>query len=319
MAVINGTAALFAACAVVGIGPGDEVIMPSFTIISCALAIHATGAKPVLVDCDPATWCMNPEEVAARITPATRAIMLVHIYGHPVDVDPIRDVADRYGLLLIEDAAEAHGAEYKGVRAGALGDIACFSFYANKIITTGEGGMVVTNDEQLAARVRDYRNLAFRQERRFLHTEVGHNYRLTNVQAAIGVAQLETVDARVQRKRQIGQLYNSLLTGIPGLSLPVERPWAHNVYWVYGLVLDEETGYDAVSFAAELHGRGVDTRPFFLGMHRQPILHDQGLFDGEEYPVTDRIAAQGLYVPSGLAITDSQIGQVADVVKEVLR
>ncbi len=318
IALSNGTAALFAAVAVLGLGPGDEVIMPSFTIIGCAHAVLAVGAIPVLVDSDARTWCMDAGQVAERITPKTRAIMAVHIYGHPVDMDPIRELARRHGLAVIEDAAEAHGAEYKSARAGSLGDLACFSFYANKILTTGEGGMVVTDDADLAARVRSYINLAFRTERRFYHTEVGYNHRLTNVQAAIGLAQAEDFEWRVERKREIGKHYVELLADVEGLTLPSEMPWARSVYWMVGIVVGEACGLDAAELARRLRAQGVETRPFFLGMHEQPVLHERGLFAGERYPVAERLARQGLYLPSGLSLTDEQIETVACRVKEAV-
>jgi perosamine synthetase len=316
IAVTNGTAALYAAVDALRLGPGDEVILPSFTIIGCAHAVIAAGATPVLVDADARTWCVDVSQIDARITPRTRAVMAVHIYGHPVDMQPLRDLAAKHGLRIIEDAAEAHGAEYRGARAGSLGDIACFSFYANKILTTGEGGMVLTGDEALAERVRGYRNLAFRSDRRFYHTEFGRNERMTALQAAVGLAQVEDIDARVGRKRAIGRRYTERLVGIDGLTLPVEMPWAKNVYWMYGLVIDEATGFDAEEFARRLLRRGISTRPFFLGMHEQPVLRERGLFAGERYPVTERLARQGLYLPSGLTLTDAQIDRVAEMVRE---
>jgi perosamine synthetase len=320
VAVTNGTAALYASAAAIELGAGDEVILPSFTIIGCAQAIIAAGASPVLVDADPATWCMDADQVARRITPRTRAIMAVHIYGHPVDMDPLHDLAVKHGLSIIEDAAEAHGAEYRGARAGSLGDMGCFSFYANKILTTGEGGMVVTDDAALAERVRSYRNMAFRTDRRFYHTAYGRNERMTALQAAIGLAQVEDIDARVQRKRAIGHRYSALLAGIDGLQLPVEMPYAKNVYWMYGIVIDEALGFDAAELARRLFRRGVATRPFFVGMHEQPVLRARGLFAGERYPVTERVARQGLYLPSGLTLTGDQMERVAAAVRhEVTR
>ena len=318
VAMSSGTAALFAAVAGLGLGPGDEVIMPTFTLISCAHAILATGATPVLVDSDERTWCMDTTEVDARLTSRTKAIMPVHIYGHPVDMDPLRELAVQHSLALIEDAAEAHGAEYQGQRVGSLGDVACFSFYANKIVTTGEGGMVVTDDGELAERVRSYINLGFQPERRFLHTDVGFNYRLTNLQAAVGLAQVEDIDRRVQRKREIGHRYKEHLADVKGLSLPVELSWAHNVYWMVGVVLDEDLGIDAAEFASRLRKAGIETRPFFLGMHEQPVFLEQGVFEGERYPVAERLARQGLYLPSGLALTDEEIKTVSDCVREAL-
>jgi len=318
IATSNGTTALQVAVGCIGLKPGDEIIMPTFTIVSCALAVIYNGGVPILVDCDPNTWCMDVSQIEAKITPSTRAIMPVHMYGHPVDMEPVQELAQRYNLVVIEDAAEAHGAEYKGNKCGGLGDISCFSFYANKIITTGEGGMVLTNDLKFAQEARSLRNLCFREDRRFYHTELGHNFRLTNLQAAIGLAQMERVDELVARKRWMGQAYNEQLKDIVGLQLPVEKPWAKNVYWMYGVVLDESRGKDAVTFGQRLRESGVDTRPFFLGMHEQPVFQKRGLFEGEKYPVAEYLARYGLYLPSGLALTESEIDKVCVAVKECL-
>jgi perosamine synthetase len=326
VAVCNGTVALQLAVACAGVKPGDEVILPSFTIISCVTAVLENGAVPVLVDCDPRTWCLDPAQVAAKITSRTRAIMPVHIYGHPANLDPLLDLADAHGLAIIEDAAEAHGAEYLSRRGGSeawrrcgsFGRLSTFSFYANKLVTTGEGGMVLMDDDADAAHARSLRNLCFQDGRRFFHTELGYNFRLTNLQAALGVAQLERMDDIVRRKRAMGQAYTDRLRGIPGLQLPVEESWARQVYWMYGVVLDEAVGMDAVEFARRLAAAGVQTRPFFLGMHEQPVLLERGLFRGERYPVTDHIARNGLYLPSGVALTASQIEQVCEAVRKVV-
>ena len=327
IAVNTGTAALQVAAACLGLGPGDEVIVPTFTIISCATAIVYNGGVPVLVDCDPRTWCMDVDQVKSKITKRTRAIMPVHIYGHPVDMDPILNLAERHGLAVIEDAAEVHGAEYLSGRetihpawrrCGSFGTLSCFSFYANKLITTGEGGMILTDDAKLAEKARSLRNLCFQGHRRFYHEELGFNFRLTNLQAALGLAQLERIDEIIARKRWIGHEYNSRLSGIPGLQLPVEEPWARNVYWMYGIVLSEETGMDATAFGDKLKKLGIETRPFFLGLHEQPVFHQRGLFLQDRYPVTERIARQGLYLPSGLALTQEQISEVSEAVHEVL-
>jgi perosamine synthetase len=327
IAVSNGTAALQVAAACLGLKPGDEVIMPTFTIISCALAAVYNGGVPVLVDCDPRTWCMDVDQVKSKITERTRAIMPVHIYGHPVDMDPILDLAERHGLAVIEDAAEVHGAEYlsgRGTthpawrRCGSFGTLSCFSFYANKLITTGEGGMVLTDDPILAERTRSLRNLCFQANRRFHHEELGFNFRLTNLQAALGLAQVERIEEIIARKRWMGQEYNRRLAGLRGLQLPVEEPWARNVYWMYGVVLSEETGMDATIFAQRLKQHGIETRPFFLGLHEQPVFHQRGLFVQERFPVTERIARQGLYFPSGLALTAEQLDEVCAAVHEVL-
>jgi perosamine synthetase len=326
--VSNGTTALQLAVASLGLEPGFEVIMPTFTIISCALAVVYNSGAPVLVDCDPRTWCMDVDQVKHKITERTRAIMPVHIYGHPVDMDPILDLAERHGLAVVEDAAEVHGAEYlsgRGTdhplwrRCGSLGTLSCFSFYANKLVTTGEGGMVLSDDPNLAEKARSLRNLCFQADRRFHHEELGFNFRLTNLQAALGVAQLERMEQIVSRKRWIGEEYNRRLAGIKGLQLPVEETWARNVYWMYGVVLSkEETGIDAIAFGQKLKQHGIETRPFFLGLHEQPVFHKRGLFLHERHPIAERIARQGLYLPSGLALTSEQISEVCEAVHEVL-
>ena len=327
IAVSNGTTALQLAVRCLDLQPGDEVIIPTFTIISCALAVVDAGAVPVLVDSEPRTWCMNVSQVETKITPRTRAIMPVHIYGHPVDMDPLLALADKYDLVIIEDAAEVHGAEYFSERdggnpiwrrCGGMGHISTFSFYANKLITTGEGGMVLTSDDTYAEKARGLRNLCFRPERRFYHTELGYNFRLTNLQAALGLAQLERFAEIVAKKRWMGKAYTERLKDIPCLQLPFEEPWARQVYWMYGVVLDESAGMDAAEFARRLQSLGVQTRPFFLGMHEQPVFLNRGLFHGERYPVAERIARQGLYLPSGLALTENQLEQVCEALREVL-
>lgn len=317
IAVSNGTVALQLALRALDLPPGSEVILPSSTIISCVLAVLEADCVPVLVDSDPQTWCMDAAQVAERITPRTRVLMPVHLLGHPCDMAPLWDLADRHGLVIVEDAAEAHGAEYDGRRCGSLGTLACFSFYANKIITAGEGGMVTTADPVLADRLRAMRNLCFRRDRRFLHTELGFNYRLTNMQAAVGLAQVERVADHVAAKRRIAARYLQGLCGLP-LALPVERPWARNVYWMFGLVLDDTIAFDANELAVRLRAEGVDSRPFFLGMHEQPVLRARGLFGGECYPVAERLARRGLYLPSGLGLAASDQERVIDAVRRVL-
>ena len=328
VAVSNGTTALQVAVEAVGIGAGDEVIMPTFTIISCASPVVRAGGKPVLVDSDPVDWCMRVDQVAAAITPRTKAIMVVHMYGHPVDMDPIMALAAKHGLVVIEDAAEVHGALYQSGRGtakstwrkcGGIGHIATFSFFANKLITTGEGGMVITDNAEFAAKARGLRNLCFRSDRRFLHTEHGYQFRLTNMQAALGVGQVRRIESIVERKRWAAAEYTRRLCDLPQLQLPMEHPWARSVFWVYGMVLADGVAFDAAEFARRLKELGVETRPFFLGMHEQPVFHDMGLFKGESHPVSERIARRGLYVPSGLALTLEQIERVSDAVHKALR
>lgn len=316
IAVTSGTAALQLAVSTLALQPGDEIIMPSFTIISCALAAVYESAVPVLVDAEPDTWCMDVSQVEAAITPRTRAIMPVHIYGHPVDMAPLQEIAQRHGVAIIEDAAEAHGAEYRGARCGGFGDLSCFSFYANKIVTTGEGGMLLTDDDDLAHAARWKRNLCFGKAERFAHEDLGFNYRMTNLQAAVGLGQLERIEAVIERKRQMAARYSAGLAGLP-IDLPVEHPDAKNVYWMYGLVLHDSVPFDAAAFAARLAERGVETRPFFKGMHEQPALIARGLFAEERHPVTERISRRGLYLPSGQAITDAQIDAVCAAVRNV--
>jgi perosamine synthetase len=319
IAVTNGSAALDAAVAALDLGPGDEVILPTFTIISCAAAIVRAGAMPVTVDCDSLTWNMTAEDVARRITRRTRAIMVVHIYGLPVDMDPIVALAEEHGLKIIEDAAEMHGQTYKGRPCGSFGIISTFSFYPNKVITTGEGGMIVTDDSAIADRCRSLRNLCFQPHRRFVHDEIGWNLRMSNIQAALGLAQLEQIDAFIKRKREIGRMYTRLLQKTPGLQLPLAATsYADNIYWVFGVVLDDEVAFDAPVMMAKLADEKIGTRPFFWPMHEQPVFRRRGWFQGESYPVAERIARRGFYVPAGLATTDAQIFRVADAVKELL-
>ncbi|MEQ8757528.1 MAG: DegT/DnrJ/EryC1/StrS family aminotransferase [Coleofasciculus sp. G1-WW12-02] len=319
IAVSNGSMALDAAIVALGIGAGDEVILPTFTIISCAAAIVRAGAIPVVVDSNPHTWNMDVQQVEAKITPKTKAIMVVHIYGLPVDMDAIQALAQNYGLFVIEDAAEMHGQTYKGKPCGNLGDISTFSFYPNKHITTGEGGMIVTDDDNLAQRCRSLRNLCFQPQQRFVHEDLGWNLRMTNLQAAVGLAQLERLDEFVSRKRQMGQRYTELLGNVAGLELPLPRTdYAENIYWVYGVVLTDDVPFDAKEAMKRLREEKIGSRPFFWPMHEQPVFHKMGLFKEESYPVAERLARRGFYLPSGMALTPEQIERVAATVKEIL-
>jgi perosamine synthetase len=320
VAVCNGSMALDAAVVALGLGPGDEVILPSFTIISCASAIVRAGAKPVLVDSDPLTWNMDPAQVADRIGSRTKAIMVVHLYGLPADMAPLLELADRHGLKVIEDAAEMHGQTWRARPCGSFGDISTFSFYPNKHVTTGEGGMLVMDDDALAARCRQLRNLAFAPPRRFVHEELGWNLRMTNLQAALGCAQLERLDSFVSRKRAMGARYTALLSDAPGLQLPMVRNAdADNIYWVYGLVLDDDVPFDGDEAIRRLAERGVSSRPFFWPMHEQPVFRRMGWFADEHLPVAARLGRRGFYVPSGLALSDTQIDAVAAAVQDMMR
>jgi perosamine synthetase len=312
VACSNGTTAIHLALAALGIGPGDEVIIPDFTLIVSANMVILAGARPVLVDVDPRTWCIDPSLIEARITPRTKAIMLVHMYGHPCDMTAINAIARKHNLFVIEDGAQAHGAEVNGQRVGSLGDVACFSFYGNKILTTGEGGMVLCKDPKVADRMKLLRNQAF-EEPRFVHTVMGFNYRLTNLQAAIGLAQTEMVEEKIERKRWIGHTYNELLAGNPYFSLPVEEPWAKNVYWMYGILVHPSFGLGKDELMDAMKQKGVETRSFFCPMSLQPVYQgaDSRFPDTSgAYPVSVDLWNRGLYLPSGLALTRAQMEEV---------
>lgn len=319
IAVTNGTAALDAAVEAIGIGPDDEVILPTFTIISCVGQIVRAGARPVVVDADPVTWNMDVTQIERRITPRTKAIMVVHTYGLPVDMDPVLELARRYDLRVIEDAAEAHGQTYRGKPCGSFGDISTFSFYPNKHVTTGEGGMIVTNDDQLAEVCRSLRNLCFQPQKRFVHERLGWNLRMTNIQAAIGLAQLERLDEFAAKKRAMGARYAELLHDLPYLQLPIAATdYAANIYWVYGIILADSIGFGAEEAMRRLAENGIGSRPFFCPMHQQPVFRRNGLFIGEEYPVAERMYRQGFYVPSGLALREDEMNRVSSVLRKVL-
>ena len=312
----SGTTALHLALASLGIGPGDEVIIPTFTMIATAFAVAYTGATPVLVDSEPETWNMDIGQIEAKLTPRTKAIMPVHIYGHPCEMDSIMEMARKHKLWVIEDAAEAHGAEYKGRRAGGIGHVNCFSFYANKIITTGEGGMVVTDDEEIAERARSLKDLAHSKEQRFFHTDIAFNYRMTNLQAAIGLAQFEKIDDMIERRRNNASLYSSLLSDIEGVTLPVEKVGVKNVYWMYGVLLEDRFGLSRDQLMARLKEDGIETRAFFIPVHEQPAFLKMGLFGDERYPVAERISQNGLYLPSGSGLTHEQVQIVCTAVRK---
>ncbi len=322
VAVCNGTVALELSLSALDIPAGREVILPSFTIVSCLEAVLRNNLMPVLVDCDPRTYCMDITDVRRKITPQTAAIMPVHIYGHPVNMAKLIPLTLEYHLKIVEDAAEAHGSEClidgKWRRCGSFGDVSAFSFYANKNITTGEGGMVLTDDPFISAKLQARHNLCFGAKERFRHEDRGWNYRMTNLQAAMGCAQLERIDQFINRKLDMADHYNEGLQGLP-LQLTHVEPWARTTVWMYAVVLEDSVSFDAVEFAHRLMDQGVQTRPFFMGMHEQPVYRNMGLFKDALYPVTERIYRRGLYLPSGQAITDGQIEQVCDAVRQVLR
>lgn len=320
IAVCNGSVALDLALKALDIGEGDEVILPTFTIVSCALAVIRAGAIPVLVDSCANTWNMDVAQIEAKITQRTKAIMAVHIYGLPLEMAPIVALAKKYQLKIIEDAAQMHGQTYYNAPCGSFGDISTFSFYPNKLITTGEGGMVLTNDENLAERCRQLRNLAHHPKQRFYHEEMGWNFRMSNLQAAVGVAQLEKLDSFIAKKRKMGEMYTAALSEeSEKLQLPIAKTaYAENIYWVYGIVLKDEQA-NARDIMAKLHAQGVGTRAFFYPMHLQPAFLKSGFFRNEAYPVAEKFAEKGFYLPSGLGLTSDEISSVAQTLKAMIR
>ncbi len=313
----NGTTALHLALVTAGIGPGDEVIVPTLTFVATANVVLYAGAKPVFVDSEAETWNMDPAKIEAAITERTKAIIPVHIYGHPADMDPILEIARRHNLLVIEDAAEAHGALYKGRRVGALADMACFSFYGNKIITTGEGGMVLTDNAEWNEKALWLRDHGMSKSKRYWHPVVGYNYRLTNLQAALGVAQLERIDQIIEVKRRNAALYNDLLRDVPHVTLPPEADWAQNVYWMYSVLIEDGFGMSRDAFMAALKERGIDSRPFFYPIHTMPPYVQYA--EGQAFPVAEELSRKGVNLPSSATLTPEQVAFICDTIKELGR
>jgi perosamine synthetase len=314
VAVSSGSTALHIAVAAAGIGAGDEVLISASTNIATALAVVHNGAIPVPVDSEEITWNLNLDLIEDLITEKTKAIIPVHLYGHPVDMDRLMEVARRHNLLVIEDCAESHGATCRGRMTGSFGDMACFSFYANKVITTGEGGMITTNNEQLAERLRLLRNLAFTKPR-FRHEEAGFNFRMTGYQAAMGVAQLAKIEHILSEKRRVAHTYNSFLSDIDGLQLPHEAEWARNVYWMYAVVVHPEFGITRDELMNALRAANIDTRTFFCPMNQQPCLEKFPGFRAVPCPVADGLWENGLYLPSTYSLSETVIKQIADSVR----
>ena len=312
VACTNGTTALHLAMATLGIGTGDEVIIPTFTMIATINAVTYVGAKAVLVDSEMDTWNIDINKIENKITKKTKAIIVVHTYGHPVDMDKVNKIAKKYKLYVIEDAAEAHGALYKKRHIGSLSDVACFSFYGNKIITTGEGGMLTTNNEEIAEIAKNLRDHAFSKERHFWHKYLGYNYRMTNIQAAIGLAQTEKLSEMVKIKRNNAYYYTSLLSKISGIVTPPEKKWAKNVFWMYGILIEDKFGVTRDEFRQKLAKNGIETRTFFVPMHLQPIYYKQ--YKGQRYPNAEELCKRGLYLPSSAKLTRNDIDYVVDVI-----
>lgn len=312
----NGTVALHLALLALDVGPGDEVIVPTLTFVATANAVSYCGATPVFVDSEPETWNMDTSLLEDLITPRTKGIVVVHIYGHPVDMHPVLAVARKHGLFVIEDAAEAHGAEYKGRKVGSIGDIATFSFYGNKIITSGEGGMVISRNDSLASKVRQLKGQGMDLNRRYWFPVIGYNYRMTNVAAAIGLAQLEKVNWHLTRRREIATQYARCLGDVPGVRFQVEKPWARNVYWMTSVVLDDQWP-DRDLVIKRLADVGIETRPFFYPMHTLPIYCKSAR--GEGYPIAEKVAARGINLPSSAKLTEEDVGYICDQLIRIIQ
>jgi perosamine synthetase len=316
VAVTSGTTALHLAVAALELEPGSEVLVSASTNIATALAAFHNRAVPVPVDSEAETWNLDLDLVEPLITERTKAIIPVHLFGHPVDMDRLNEIAKRHDLVVIEDCAESHGATVRGRATGALGDMACFSFYANKIITTGEGGMVTTDSDAHAERLRLLRNLAF-QRPRFFHEHAGFNFRMTGFQAAMGRAQLRKVDFIIEQKRRVAHTYNELLADVPGIVTPAEKEWARNVYWMYSVVVTDEFPLSRDELAEALAGEGIETRTFFCPMNLQPFLRSQEGFRDIPCPVAEDLWQRGLYLPCGITLSDEDIAGIVERVQAV--
>ena len=311
IAASNGTVALHLALTALGVGRGHEVLVPSLTFIAAANAVTYTGAKPVFLDSHPDYWCIDPEAIKKSITDKTKAIVLVHLYGHPCDINHILEIARGKNLYVVEDCAEAHGAEYKGKRVGSFGDVSCFSFYGNKIITTGEGGMCLTNNEELAEKMRILKDHGMNPKKRYWHDVIGFNYRMTNLQAALGVAQLEKIERLIDRKREIAKTYKEILGQTDSVIVAPEMSWAKNTYWFYCILVNSKVRDKLI---VHLDQDGIETRPFFYPIHTLPP-YSHGL----KLPVAEQLSARGLNLPSGPRITEDEICEVSSAIRKVLK
>ena len=317
IAVCNGTVAIHLALLALGLSEGDEVIVPSLTTVATINPVVYCGAKPVFVDSEPDTWNIDSKKIEEKITPHTKAILVVHLYGHPCDMDPIMKISDEYGIPIIEDAAEAHGAMYKNRIVGGIGHIGCFSFYANKIITTGEGGMVVTNNPEYAEKMKSLKDLAYGVGvNRFVHSDIGYNYRMTNMQAAIGLAQLEKIEDYIKARRKVAETYNCFLKNFGKIELPPEKEWAKNVYWMYTILVKKNAKISRDELIIKLKEKGIDTRPAFHPAHLQPIYSN--FVREEKLPISEDIGARGINLPSSNSLNDEDIKYITDSIKKVL-
>jgi perosamine synthetase len=310
VATSNGTTALHLALLTLGIGPGDEVIVPALSFIATANVVVYTGARPVFAEVDEKTWTIDPSLLPPLINNRTRAIIPVHLYGHPAWMGPIMEIARKHRLWVIEDAAEAHGAEYQGRKVGALGDMGCFSFYGNKIISTGEGGMLVTDNPEWAEKARILRDHGMSREKKYWHPVIGHNFRMTNIQAAIGLGQMTKLDRLIEIKRGLADVYRQGLENLKALILPSEASWARSVFWLFSLVLKPENGKKRDDLITCLAQAGVESRPVFYPIPDMPPYSGAGTF-----PVTSRISNGGISLPSGYTLKRSEQNQVIELIR----
>ncbi|MBI5586513.1 MAG: DegT/DnrJ/EryC1/StrS family aminotransferase [Deltaproteobacteria bacterium] len=311
VATSNGTTALHLALLTLGIGPGDEVIVPTLSFAATANVVIHAGAKPIFVDVEEATWTIDPQQIEPALSERTKAVIPVHLYGHPAPMDPILALAEKYRLWVVEDAAEAHGAEYRGRRVGSLGHLGCFSFYGNKIITTGEGGMIVTGNPEWAEKARMLRDHGMSRERKYWHPLVGYNYRMTNIQAAIGLGQMTKINDILEKKRRLAERYHYGFQGLAGVTPPPEASWARNVFWLYSILLSPENGKERDDLIRFLYQAGVDSRPLFYPIHVMPPYQGPGPF-----PVAERLSNCGISLPSGADLTFDQIDRIVSLIRE---
>jgi len=310
ISTMNGTVALHLALETLGIKPGDEVIVPSLTFIATANAVKYTGATPVFADSESDTWNIDPFRIEKLINKKTKAIIPVHLYGHPANMDYILKIAKKHDLYVIEDAAEAHGALWKNKKVGSMGDFGCFSFYGNKIITTGEGGMIVTNSKTLYDKAKLLKDHAMSPKKKYWHPCVGYNYRMTNVQAAIGVAQMEKIDDFIQKRILIASLYNKYLANINGITLPKQHSYAKNIYWIYTILIEKPYGIGRNYLSKILKSHGVDSRPMFYPIHTMPPY--KKTFN---LPISEELSKKGLSLPTFYLLSEKEIKKIANIIK----
>jgi len=314
VATANGTVALHLALKALGVEEGDEVLVPALTFIATANTVAYCNARPVLVDSHPDYWCVDPARLEERITTRTKVVVPVHLYGHACDMDAIMDIAHRHHLYVLEDAAEAHGASFKGKKVGSVGHIGCFSFYGNKIISTGEGGMCLTNDDELARKMRILRDHGMNPNRRYWYDVVGFNYRMTNLQAAVGTAQVDKLDMLIAKRRQLAKWYKDAFRDLANrglISLPPEMPWAENVYWMYSILIEDGFGLSRDDLMEALKEKGVETRPVFYPLHLMPPYQSH---KSNAFPVAEEIGRKGLNLPSGPNTTRDQVARIVDCI-----